>query len=182
MPGLVLPDHLVNHTRDYAGEVQALAQIAVLADEVQHWTKELKSVDEHLELAWIPENITPHPAIVPGRFHILEQRPLPSPPNVLPLVKGCVTGDPDDDDFIEPGAWMFEWLRKNDHWSQRSQRLREERMAAAESARQRAHEREKEEQALELDERIKSLINPGVSMHKSAGRQWTYRAPARRAR
>jgi hypothetical protein len=181
MSGLVLPEHLVKQTRDYAGELDALGALAVLTDEVKHWTKELKAIDEALELVWIPENITPHPAIVPGRFHIVEKRPLPAPPNVLPLVKGCVTGDPEDDGFIEPGAWMFEWLRKNDHWSQRSQRIREERMAAAESARQRAHEREQEDMAVELDERIKALINPGVSMHKG-NRSWSQRAGARRAR
>ena len=182
MAELVLPDHLVEQTREYADEIQALSAIAILADEVKHWSQELKQVDEHLDLVWMPENITPHPAIVPGRFHIVEQRALPSVPNVLPLVKGCVTGDPEDDGFIEPGAWMFEWLRKNDHWSQRSMRAREDAMARAESARQRAHEREKEEQALELDERIKSLLNPGVSMHKSKNRQWTFRAPATRTR
>ena len=178
MSGLILPDHLVEDTRDYAGE---LAALAVLADEVKHWTRELKRVDENLELVWFPENAT-HPAIVPGRFHIVEQRPLPTPPNVLPLVAGCANGNPDDQGYIEPGSWMFEWLKANDHWSERTKRQREEANEKAETARKRAIEREKEEMAIEIDERVKALLNPGVSMSKSANRGWSRRASARRAR
>ena len=167
---LVLPDYLVEQTRDYAGE---LAALAVLTDEVKHWNRELKQVDEKLELVWAPEGVE-HPALVPGRFHIIEHRGLPTPPNVIPLVG-------ENDEYREPGSWMFEMLRRGDHWSERSMRIREEKMKAAEAARERAIQREKEERATELDERVKALLNPGISMAKT-GRQWTYRPRATRTR
>jgi hypothetical protein len=168
---LVLPDYLVEQTRDYAGELEALA---VLTDEVKHWTRELKQVDENLELVWVPEGVE-HPALVAGRFHIIEHRPLPTPPNVTPLVG-------DEDSYVEPGAWMFEMLRRNDNRSERSVRAREERQAKLETARQRAKERESEERAAQLDDHLKTILHPGISMHQSAGRQWTNRAHAKRSR
>jgi hypothetical protein len=171
MPTPRLTEPLLEETRAYAGELEALA---VLADEVQHWTRELKQIDETLELVWAPESVE-HPALVPGRFHIIERRPMPTPPNVIPLVG-------EDNEFREPGSWMFEMLRRNDHWSNRSQKIREEKAEQAAAARDRAAKREHEERSTEIDERIKALLNPGVSMHKSAGRGWSYRASSRRAR
>lgn len=167
---LALPQHLLDEQAAYVAELQLMA---VLHDEVAHWTKELKQIDESLQLVWAPENVT-HPALVPGRYHIIEERPAPTPPNVIPLVG-------ENDEFREPGAWMFDMLQRNNHWSDRSMKEREKRMADAQKARERAIAREKEDTALEIDERIKALMNPGVSMAKT-DRQWTYRAPARRAR
>lgn len=167
---LILPDHLVDETEAYAAE---LAAMAVLVDEVKHWNRELKQVDDALELVWAPENVT-HEALVPGRYHIIEHRPMPTPPNVIPLVG-------ENNEFREPGSWMFEMLRRGDHWSSRSRKIREERLKAAESARNRAAAREKEERVAELDERIKSFLTPSVSM-TGQGKGWGYRANARKAR
>ena len=170
MGGVALPQQHVDETQAYAAN---LAALAVLADEVQHWTRELKQIDEKLELVWAPENVE-HPALVPGRYHIIEQRGLPTPPNVIPLVG-------DDNEFREPGSWMFEMLRRGDHWSTRTQKIREEKIAAAEAARDRAAAREREERITEIDERVKALLNPGVSM-TGQGKGWGYRAHARRPR
>jgi hypothetical protein len=167
---LALPKHLIEETQRYGAELE-LQAMAVLADEVKHWTKELKEVDENLELVWAPENVT-HPALVPGRFHIIEHRGLPTPPNVIPLVG-------DDNEYREPGSWMFEMLRQGDHWSSRSMKIREEKAAKAEAARNRAIAREKEETAAELDDRIKHILRPQVSMYKG-DRPWAYRAHASR--
>lgn len=163
-PTLVLPDHLVQDTKDYAGELEALA---VLADEVKHWTAELKSINESLQLVWAPEGVT-HPALSPGRFHIIEHRPLPTPPNVIPLE------DPETGAYMEPGSWMFDMLARNDMWSSRNKKMREERDAKLRDARARAIEREKEDMATELDERIHSLINTSISM-TGTKKPWTNR-------
>lgn len=160
---LALPDYLINDTKDYAGELNALA---VLADEVQHWTHELKTIKENLELVWAPEGVT-HPALVPGRFHIIEHNPLPAPPNVIPLVG-------ENNEYREPGSWMFDMLQRNDMWSTRNQKLREENDAKLRVARARAAEREKEDLDTELDERIKSIINTSVSM-ADLRKPWTNR-------
>jgi hypothetical protein len=167
---LALPQHLLDEQAQYEAELELMT---ALHAELDHWTAELKQVDETLQLVWAPENVT-HPALVPGRYHIIERRPAPTPPNVIPLVG-------ENDEFREPGAWMFDMLQRSSFWSDRSVKAREKREAEATKARERALAREKEERAQELDERIKSLINPGISMAKT-GRQWTYRAPARRAR
>ena len=176
---LILPDELVEDTRDYAGELQMLA---VLADEVAHWTRELKEVDEALELVWAPETVE-HPALVAGRYHIIEHRGGTTPPNVLPLTLGFHQGtDPyGDDGFMEPGSWMFDALRRANHWNAAAMKDRTKREQRAQEAAERARIREREERADELDERIKNIMNPSVSMSRGK-RQWTNRAQARRAR
>lgn len=161
---IALPDYLVQDTKDYAGELQALA---VLADEVQHWTTELKRVKETLELVWAPEGVK-HPALSPGRFHIIEHNPLPAPPNVIPLE------DPETGAYREPGSWMFDMLQRNDMWSSRNKKLREENDAKLRAARARAVEREKEDLDTELDERIKSILNTSISM-AGTRKPWTNR-------
>lgn len=162
--GVVIPDEYLRETQQHNAEVEAMV---ALRDELEQWTRELKRLDERLEMVWAPESVTA-PGLEPGRFHVVRRNDPPTPVTVYPLVRGCLTGK-DDDGFIEPGSWVFDWLQKNDLQNNRvaaeKQRYREE----AERLRQKRLQEEREETIWEIDERLRVANNPSVLI---PGKPW----------
>jgi hypothetical protein len=155
--GVVIPQEYLRETEQHNAEVQAMI---ALRDELEEWTRDLKRLDERLQMVWAPESVTA-PGLVPGRFHVLRRNDPPAPVTPFPLVRGLLTGDPDDEGFIEPGSWVFDWLQKSDLQNTTVQEERKRFQEEAERARQRRKQEEREETIWEIDERLRVANNPG---------------------
>jgi hypothetical protein len=156
--GVVIPEEYLEETQQHNAEVQAMV---ALRDELEGWTRDLKRLDERLEMVWAPETVTA-PGLEPGRFHVVRRNDPPAPVSALPLVRGCLNGNPDDNGFIEPGSWVYDWLQKNDLQSDRVQAEKQRYREEAERLRDKRKQEEREETIWEIDERLRVANNPSV--------------------
>ena len=171
--GALIPEEYLRETAQHNAEMVAMT---ALRDELEEWTRDLKQLDERLEMVWAPETVTA-PGLEPGRFHILRHNDPPTPVTPLPLVRGCLTGNPDDDSFIEPGSWVFDWLQKADLQNNRVQAERQRFKEEAERQRQKRRQAEREETAWEIDSRLRSVNDTSVWM---GGKNWKASTKGRR--
>lgn len=155
--GVLIPEEYLHETAVHTAEIDLMA---VLLDELAEYNRELKQIDERLELIWAPESVT-NPALVPGRFHVLRRNPPPAPPGLYPLQH-------QDGSFREPGSWMYDWLRRNDMWNDRAQAERERIVRDLERAKQKRREQEREEIAWEIDQRLRAKESPSVLFSTAA--------------
>jgi hypothetical protein len=160
--GVVIPEEYIRETEQHNAEVQAMV---ALRDELEEWTRDLKRLDERLEMVWAPESVTA-PGLVPGRFHVVRRNDPPTPVSPFPLVRGLLNGNPDDEGFIEPGSWVYDWLQKNDLQSDRVQAEKQRYREEAERLRQKRQQEEREETIWEIDERLRVANNPSVLFSK----------------
>jgi hypothetical protein len=144
--------------------------MARLGGFLEHWNRELKSIDERLEMAWFDETVN-HPAVVPCRYHILRHNEPPAPMSVIPVVDS-------EGNFVEPDSGIFEMLLKGDMWSEAAQRERKRAIKLAEAAKDRERERETEDRRQEIIERIQANTRTFVSMSRDSA--WSQNAAGRR--
>lgn len=171
MASLYLPQSAVRKLK--ADQEQYSADVVAglaLRNTMDRWNRELKQIDDRLELVRAQEKTTV-PGLRPGYWHVLRVNPAPSPPSLIAL-------EGEGGEFREPGSWMFEMLRAADLWRDDVARDRARRKSELEVVQRRARERERAELREELADRWKARTNPGVSM---AGTGWRYRAGARRS-
>lgn len=142
---------------------------AVLADELKEWTSELQKIDPYLEMFWAPEKVT-HPALKPGRFHVLRHSPVGGPVTVIPL-------EGPNGEYRELGSWVFDQIRSEDLWNAEVGRDRARRRKQLLQAEENRKRREREERIEEIDGRLKAANNPGVLF---SDLDWRYRAAAPR--
>ena len=160
--GVVIPQEYLAETNQHNAEVEAMV---ALRDELEGWTRELKRLDERLEMVWAPESVTA-PGLEPGRFHVLRRNDPPTPVTPLPLVRGCLNGNSDDMAFIEPGSWVYDWLQKVDLQNPRVAADRKRFQEEAQRARDKRVQEEREETIWEIDERLRVANNPSVLFSK----------------
>jgi hypothetical protein len=164
---LVLPTHVVRNLRaEYERDIAA-AQRTVVCDE---FNPQLKHIDPHLELVWWPAHNPPAPGFIGGRYHLIRHNPNASG-SVEPLLgpNGA---------YREPDSSLFEWLSRSDMWNDQANRERRRIMQAARDAQASAQQREREDIALELKERVDAATRASVSMTPG----WTQTAAGKRAR
>jgi hypothetical protein len=166
LPPKAIREH-VEERRAYEQELLAKVEVNSSMD---HWNRELRAIDEHLQLIFAPESA--HVAgITPGRYHVLRTAP-GVPPSLF-----AVTGP--NGEFVEPTSQMLEKLRESDLWNEVAGRERAKKERLMAEAKERARVREREDIAEEFRDRFKAKENPGVSFAKTG--PWRYRAGARRA-
>lgn len=143
---------------------------------LEEWNRDLREIDPHLELVRASVQ-TSHPALVPGFYHLIRHNPgVP----VSVLVVGdrdgrLVLGHADEPlGFREPDSSLFEEIKKQDLWSDRSTREREKRAREAERQASKRRERERADIVTEVRDRVKATFSPGVSMAQAG--PWSYRA------
>lgn len=106
---------------------------------------DLKAIDPALELRRAKEDVEPGVGLKAGYWHIIRHEP-GFVSYVTPLE--WADGSPRD-----PGSWMFDHIKEEDMWSNRSQRAREERNKKLIEARERQEKREAMDRAGDFDER-----------------------------
>jgi len=129
---------------------------------IEHFNRELKQVDEHLELIKARDDATAA-GLMPGFWHILRHNP-GAPPSLLPL-----TGD--DGEFVEPSDRIFTLLREGDLQNDQVIRARRERDERAAKQRARDKARDAEDRVGLMTEHIKAVSRAHVSM--TTARPWT---------
>lgn len=144
---------------------------ATLSDRVcAEFTAELRRIDPYLELIRASPNATAL-GLVPGAFHVMRNNP-GAPPSLMPILDEH--GNP-----RIPDSGVFEELRRNDMWSERSMKEQRRVAAAAERAKKAREQREHEDRVEEMVERIKAGRDVRVSMSDAA--PWTQNVDGRRA-
>jgi hypothetical protein len=119
---------------------------------------------------------------MPGYWHLAWPSYHGGPLNIQPLVVDPVTGQPrvgGEGDRAEPGSWLFDWVARNDLWSDRVVRERKRIREEAERARARRLEQERADDVADILERYKAVSRTQVSM--SRGVPWSQNHAGARA-
>lgn len=136
---------------------------------MEEWNRELKQIDERLELVRAQPNAQA-PGLKPGFWHVLRHVP-GGPPFLMPV-------EDEDGNFKEPDSSLFNRLKEWDCWDDRVMRDREKRQRKLEEAADKRKRTERREMAEEIIDRYKAANSPGISFARTG--PWTYRAGARR--
>lgn len=129
---------------------------AALRGQLDWWNRELKAIDENLEMVWFDDGVD-IVGVVPNRYHVLRVSPDPTVPvNIIPITD-------DEGGFVEPNSAVFDRLRAGDMWNDRAVMDREKRRADAQAAAERQRERETEDRQAEILERWVAATRAQVS-------------------
>ncbi len=146
-------------SRDLAAETEQqkadVAQAAIRDASMDFWNRELKQLDEHLELIKARDDASVA-GLTPGYWHVMRHNP-GGPPSLLPLVG-------DHGEFVEPTSRMLDLLRSGDLQNERVMRDRRAFDERAAAQRQRDKEQASLDRRADLAERIGSLTNVSVSV------------------
>lgn len=129
---------------------------------VQEFNHDLKAVDHRLQLVWCPDPAPLEAAAAgaqPGRWNVVRHNE-GAPLSCIPLVG-------EDGEYREPGAWVFDMLKRSDLWNSsvtHDRRRREKEIAAAKERREAL---ETEERQARLIERWNAVSRTQVSMNTS---------------
>jgi hypothetical protein len=162
-------------TRQLADEAERDAATVHLAKalrgQLDFWNRELRQIDDRLELVWFDENVD-IVGVVPCRYHLIRRNDPPAPVSVIPI-----TGP--DGEFIEPNSALFDRLRAADLWNDEARRDRQKRHEELIRRKRRQQERETEERQEEILERYLAATRTQVSLNTDA--PWTQnQSPASR--
>lgn len=153
-------------TLEYQAEVFRNAQRDATID---YWTRELKKIDERLELIKANDDAQAV-GLIPGFYHVMLVLP-DGPPSLLPLVG-------DHGEFVEPNSRMLDLLREGDLQNPEAMRARRERDERAAAMRVRDREREREARVGHMVEHWKALTETSVSLNRDS--PWTQNQAGRR--
>jgi hypothetical protein len=134
-----LQEQRLELTAEYLAQAQHLTVL-------KEWNKELKKIDERLELVWAPEGVD-LPGLTPGRYHVIRQNP-----GGLP---GVFVHEGDDGEFREPDSGLFQRLKSSDLWNDRVQRDRKKREKELERAAEKRKEQERADRMEEVLDRYR---------------------------
>lgn len=142
---------------------------------VREFNSELQRIDHRLKLVWCPDP-APVEAVAagaqPGCWHVArDNQQANAPIGLLPLQ--WPDGTPRD-----PGAWVFEMLKRADLWDPGVHRERERKLRELEQARERRENREREERRQELSERVRAIRETSISFDRD--RPWSQNVAGRR--
>ncbi len=144
-------------SRDLAAETAQqkadVAHAAIRDASMDFWNRELKQLDERLELIKAREDASVA-GLTPGFWHVMRHNP-DGPPSLLPL-----TGD--HGEFVEPTSRMLDLLRSGDLQNERAMRARREFDERAAAQRKRDKENAAADRRADLAERIGSMNNVSV--------------------
>lgn len=129
---------------------------------VQDFNRDLEAVWPGMRLIWCPDP-APLDAVAmgarPGRWGILMPSQTGGPGSVKPLLG-------ENDEFVEPGGWVFDMLRQQDWWNPEVRHARRKVEEEAQRAAERRKEQEREEANAEVLERFLAGTRAQVSMNR----------------
>lgn len=145
---------------------------AALRGQLEWWTRELKQIDDRLEMVWFDESATGIVGVVPNRYAIVRWNEAPTPPSVIPI-------EGPDGEFVEPNSSVFDKVRAGDMWNAEARRDRQRRQEQALAAKRRQQARETEERQEEILERWLAASRTQVSFNPDVA--WSQNAAGQRA-
>ena len=115
---------------------EILGAVSHLKGTLDYWNKELRQIDERLQMVWFDEGVNIL-GVVPCRYHILRRNEPPTPWSIIPIQDA-------EGNYVEPDSGVFSMLLRDDMWSESAQRekRRHERLAQAAKDREKQRERE----------------------------------------
>lgn len=160
---LWVPPRVSRELSDVTEQHKAEVMASAIRDaSIEYFNRELKRVDEHLELIKAKDDATAA-GLKPGYWHILRHNP-GAPPSLLPLVG-------DDGEFVEPSSRVFDLLREGDLQNDQVIRAMRERDERAAKQRARDKQRDAEDRIGHMVEHAKAVTRAHVSM--TDARPWT---------
>lgn len=160
MSNLWVPPKLSRQMQDVAAQDAAHVRLAAaLRGQLEFWNRELKLIDERLEMVWFDENVDIQ-GVVPCRYHLLRHEP-GAPVTIIPI-----TGP--EGEFIEPNSAVFDKLREGDLWNTEARRDRQKKQERLIERKRKQEEREREERQQEILERWQAATQTRVSFNRSA--------------
>lgn len=168
MGALVLPGHV---RRNMMAEVL----INRTLEEIPYWNRELKQIDERLELVWIDERAPRRPGMIPARWAVRrDNSDRGAPDSYMSIIDRDGSYRPMGSDIIEEIKSRDTWNSSVAHQIFVENERRKER--EAERDRERFHEGMRDELAINLKAKIapSTLVNTSVP--------WTNTAKGRRGR
>ncbi len=129
---------------------------------LERFNAELKRIDPYLQLVRADPRAD-HPSLRPGYWHIL--RVPPDAPSMIRVIEGP------NGEYREPDSQVFEELRHDDMWSDRSRRERERRQRELKRARDAERRRETEDRRQEMYERLRSKTVLQVAVPKEVSNE-----------
>lgn len=173
------PPKVTERLKDETQRREAHAFLGLVTDDGSDWwrgwNRDLENFLPGLRLCWCPDP-APIDAVAigarPGRYGLLFPSMLGGPVSV-----SSFSGP--NDEFVEPGSWVFEMLRARD-W-QNTEVIRD-RDRAKEQARQ-AAEKRREEEMRRMDEEVLETYLAGTRVQVSMNRDtaWSQNAAGARA-
>lgn len=125
---------------------------------LDHYNRELKRIDERLELVRAKDQVEEGSPMKAGYYHILLHAP-GHPTTVLPC-------EYDDGSYREPGSWMFPYLEEQDMWNDRARRASRNRQERIRDAEARQKERERQDRVDDFNERWKSANSTQIHVKR----------------
>lgn len=172
------PPKVSERLRDETQRREAHAFLGLTTDDGsswwRDWNRDLEAVMPGLRLCWAPDPCPIDATAIgarPGRWGLLF-------PSVMggPVSVAAFSGP--NDEFVEPGAWVFDMLRAND-WQ--NTEVRRDRERAREEA-ERAKRRREEEEERRMDEEVLETLLAGTRTFVSMNRDtpWSQSHAGRR--
>lgn len=140
-------------------------EVARQLETVRRFNRELRRLDEYLELVWVtrPRDpaVRPLPGMIWERWHVRRRNP-DAPDTYLALTAP-------DGSYVEPSSRVFSMLAEHDLWRGDVQRRDRERRAREAADRERARDAAREERLEEFQLRYKAAVSPGVLFSPDVG-------------
>lgn len=172
------PPKVSHRLRDETVRREAHAFLGLITDDGskwwRDWNRDLEAFMPGLRLCWCPDP-APVDAVAigarPGRYGLLF-------PSVMggPVSVSAFSGP--NDEFVEPGAWVFDMLRANDWQNPDVVRDRDRARERAERAAEKRREEENRLRDEEVLERFLAVSRAQVSMSRDV--PWSQNAAGRR--
>ena len=172
------PPKVPDSLRDETQRREATAFLGLTTDDGskwwRDWNRDLENFLPGLRLVWAPDPCPVDATAIgarPGRFGLLF-------PSIMggPVSVSALSGP--DDEFVEPGAWIFDMLRARDWHNADVIRDRDRAREQAECA----AEKRREDDARRMDEEVLDAYLAGTRAFVSMNRDtpWTQSAAGRR--
>ena len=142
---------------------------------MRYWTETLQRElnDPRLEVVFAPPYVDAETGLAPGRYNVIRYNDPPAPLSIIP-VEG-LRGE-----FVEPGQWLVEKLRRSDLQNPQLTRQRDENLRKSEASQQRAKDLEAEQRQDLLKESLKARTQASISLNRDV--PWTQNVRGRRVK
>lgn len=173
--GLYVPSHIdrydLDATERHNAEVDQMIQR--FEGTMRYWTEVIQREldDPRLEVIFAPPYASAETGLEPGRYHVMRRNEPPTPPTLIPLegTRG---------EFVEPGQWVVDLLRRSDLQNPRVMADHREAKRRLEMEKRNEQQRETEERREHLRDAYKSRFETSISFNRD--NPWTQNVAGKR--
>lgn len=172
------PPKVSDRLRDETRRREATAFLGLTTDDGsdwwRDWNRDLEAFMPGLRLCFAPDPCPVDATAIgarPGRFGLLF-------PSVMGSPRSVSSFSGPDDEIVQPGSWVFDWLRENDWQNPGVRRDRERAREAADRAKAKREQAEMDRMTDDIVERYLAGSRAFVSM--SRDQPWSQNVAGRR--